>query len=158
MIETGEIDALYTARAPSTFNNGSGNVQRLFGNYAAVEREYYQKTKIFPPMHIIAIRRDVYDANPWVAQSLCKAFVTAQKEAYEDIRTTAALKSMLPWLTHHVEETEALMGRDFWPYGYEPNVHALGTFLRYHYEQGLSKRLLTPKEIFAPESLESFLI
>lgn len=158
MIETGEIDALYTARAPSTFNNGSGKVRRLFGNYAAVEREYYRKTKIFPPMHIIAIRRDVYDANPWVAQSLSKAFTAAQKDAYEEIRSTAALKAMLPWLTDHVEETEKLMGRDFWPYGYEANISALSTFLRYHYEQGLSKRQLTPKELFAPESLESFLI
>jgi 4,5-dihydroxyphthalate decarboxylase len=158
MIETGEIDALYTARAPSTFGNGSGKVRRLFGNYAAVEREYYQKTGIFPPMHIIAIRRDVYDANPWVAQSLSKAFVAAQKDAYEEIRSTAALKAMLPWLTDHVEETEKLMGRDFWPYGYEANINALSTFLRYHYEQGLSKRQLMPKELFAPESLESFLI
>jgi 4,5-dihydroxyphthalate decarboxylase len=158
MIETGEIDALYTARAPSTFNNGSGKVRRLFGNYAAVEREYYQKTGIFPPMHIIAIRRDIYDANPWVAQSLSKAFVAAQKDAYEEIRSTAALKAMLPWLTYHVEETEKLMGRDFWPYGYEANINALSTFLRYHHEQGLSKRQLTAKELFAPESLESFLI
>jgi 4,5-dihydroxyphthalate decarboxylase len=93
-----------------------------------------------------------------VAQSLSKAFFAAQKEAYEELRSTAALKAMLPWLTHHMQETEALMGRDFWPYGYEPNVKALGTFLRYHYEQGLSKRLLTPKELFAPESLESFKI
>jgi 4,5-dihydroxyphthalate decarboxylase len=158
MIETGEIDALYTARAPSTFNNGSGKVRRLFGDYAAVEREYYRKTKIFPPMHIIAIRRDVYDKNPWVAQSLFKAFVASQREAYKDLRTTAALKTMLPWLVQHMDETEELMGRDFWPYGYEPNMDALSTFLRYHHEQGLSKRRLTPKEIFAPESLESFLI
>jgi len=158
MIETGEIDALYTARAPSTFGNGSGKVLRPFSDYHAVERDYYRKTKIFPTMHIVAIRRDVYEKNPWVAQSLCKAFVTAQKEVYEDLHVTAALKFMLPWLNHHVKETEELMGRDFWPYGYEPNIRPLSTFLRYHYEQGLSKRLLTPKEIFAPESLESFKI
>lgn len=158
MIETGEIDALYTARAPSTFGNGSGKVRRLFENYAAVEREYYLKTRIFPPMHIVALRRDVYEKNPWVAQSLAKAFFAAQKDAYDELRSTAALKSMLPWLTHHVQETEELMGRDFWPYGYEPNVRSLSTFLRYHHEQGLSRRLLTPKELFAPESLESFKI
>jgi len=70
----------------------------------------------------------------------------------------AALKFMLPWLIPHVEETERLLGRDFWPYGYEPNVHPLRTFLRYSYEQGLSKRQLEPKELFAPESLESFKI
>jgi 4,5-dihydroxyphthalate decarboxylase len=163
MLETGEIDALYTARAPSTFFNGSGfngsgKVRRLFEDYQTVEREYYRKTKIFPPMHIIAIRRDVYEKNRWVAQSLLKAFVAAQREVYGELRETGALMHMLPWLTSHVEETEKLMGRDFWPYGYEPNIHALSTFLRYHHEQGLSKRLLTPKEIFAPESLEAFKI
>jgi 4,5-dihydroxyphthalate decarboxylase len=158
MLETGEIDALYTARAPSSFVNGSGKVHRLFEDHQTVEREYYRKTKIFPPMHIIAIRRDVYERNRWVAQSLFKAFVAAQAEVYGELRETGALMHMLPWLTSHVEETEKLMGRDFWPYGYEPNVHALSTFLRYHYEQGLSKRLLTPKEIFAPESLEVFKI
>jgi len=158
MLETGEIDALYTARAPSTFFNGSGKVRRLFEDYQTVEREYYRKTKIFPPMHIIAIRRDVYERNRWVAQSLLKAFVAAQKEVYTELHETGALMHMLPWLTSHVDETEKLMGRDFWPYGYEPNIHALSTFLRYHYEQGLSKRLLIPKEIFAPESLEAFKI
>jgi 4,5-dihydroxyphthalate decarboxylase len=158
MIETGEIDALYTARAPSTFFNGSGKVRRLFEDYRTIEREYYRKTRIFPPMHIIAIRRDVYERNRWVAQSLFKAFVAAQAEVYGELRETGALMHMLPWLTSHVEETETLMGRDFWPYGYDPNVHALSTFLRYHHEQGLSKRLLTPKEIFAPESLEAFKI
>lgn len=158
MLETGEIDALYTARAPSTYGNGSGKVRRLFENYAAVEREYYSKTRIFPPMHIVALRRDVYEKNRWIAQTLCKAFFAAQKDAYDELRSTGALKAMLPWLTHHVQETEELMGRDFWPYGYEPNIQALTTFLRYHHEQGLSKRLLTPKELFAPESLESFKI
>src|SRR5579863_1019786 len=86
MLETGEIDALYTARAPSTFANGSGKVRRLFPDYAAVEREYFRKTKIFPPMHIIAIRRDVYERNRWIVQSLMKAFIAAQREVYADLR------------------------------------------------------------------------
>jgi 4,5-dihydroxyphthalate decarboxylase len=158
MLEAGEIDALYAPRAPSTLHNGSGKVSRLFPDYQTVEREYYLKTKIFPPMHVIAIRREVYEKNRWVAQSLYKAFVLAQREVYEDMHQVAALKFMLPWLIPHVEETERLLGRDFWPYGYEPNVHALRTFLRYSYEQGLSKRQLEPKELFAPESLESFKI
>lgn len=158
MLETGEIDALYTARAPSTFGNGSGKVRRLFEDYPAVEREYFRKTKIFPPMHIVAIRRDVYERNRWVAQSLMKAFTAAQREVYAELRETGALMHMLPWLTSHVEETENVMGRDFWPYGFKANMHALSTFLRYHHEQGLSKRRLTPQELFAPESLEAFKI
>jgi len=109
-------------------------------------------------MHVIVIRRDVYEKNPWVAQSLYKAFALAQREAYEDLRETAALKVMLPWLVWHTEETEKMLGRDFWPYGLEPNLHNLSTFLRYSFEQGLSKRQLMPKELFAPESLESFKI
>ena len=156
MIASGEIDALYTARAPSTFTNGSGPVRRLFANYAEVEHAYYQKTRIFPIMHTVVIRRDVYEKHPWVAQSLFKAFLAAQREVYEDLHDSAALKLMLPWLLWHTEETEKVMGRDFWPYGLEQNEHTLSTFLRYSYEQGLSKRPLTPREIFAPESLESF--
>jgi 4,5-dihydroxyphthalate decarboxylase len=158
MLDTGEIDALYTARMPSTFVRGSGKVRRLFEDYQSVERDYYQRTKIFPIMHTVVIRRDVYDKHPWVAQSLYKAFVHAQREVYQELYQTAALKYMLPWLIRHVEETRATMGPDFWPYGFEPNLHTLSTFLRYSHEQGLSQRLLTPQQLFAPESLESFKI
>jgi 4,5-dihydroxyphthalate decarboxylase len=122
------------------------------------EHDYYLKTKIFPIMHTIVIRRDVYAKYPWVVQSLYKAFVLAQREVYRELHETAALHYMLPWLLPHVEETEKLMGRDFWPYGLEPNINTLTTFLRYSREQGLSKRDLTPSDLFAPESLESFKI
>jgi 4,5-dihydroxyphthalate decarboxylase len=156
MLDAGEIDALYTARMPSSFVRGSGNVRRLFENYPAVERDYYSKTKIFPIMHTVVIRRDVYEKSPWVAQSLYKAFARAQQEAYKELYEAGALSVMLPWLVQHVEETRALMGTDFWPYGLEPNAHTLATFLRYSFEQGLSKRLLKPEDLFAPETLESF--
>jgi 4,5-dihydroxyphthalate decarboxylase len=158
MLDSGEIDALYTARMPSTFGGGSGKVHRLFEDYQSVEREYYSRTRIFPIMHTVVIRRQVYDQHPWVAQSLYKAFVLAQRKVYQELYETAALKYMLPWLIRHVEETRAIMGQDFWPYGFEPNLHTLSTFLRYSYEQGLSQRLLTPQQLFAPESLESFKI
>lgn len=89
--------------------------------------------------------------------SLTKAFVRSQKETYEDLYVTAALKAM-PWLTKHVEDARALMGEDFWPYGFARNRETLATFLRYHHEQGLSKRRLEPEDLFAPETLESFRI
>ena len=158
MLADGTIDALYTARMPSSFHADNGKVARLFPEYDAVEREYYRATKIFPIMHTIILRREVYEQNRWIAQSLCKAFAAAQREAYHELRDTTALKTMLPWLTRHLEDTERIMGRDFWPYGLEANQHTLDTFLRYHFEQGLSKRLLKAKELFAPESLESFKI
>ncbi len=109
-------------------------------------------------MHVVAIRREVYERNRWIAQSLCKAFSEAQHETYADLSETAALKTMLPWLTAHVEETRREMGDDFWPYGLERNQHTLSTFLRYSYEQGLAKRLLDPQDLFAPETLESYKI
>jgi 4,5-dihydroxyphthalate decarboxylase len=158
MLGAGEIDALYTARKPSTFLRGTGSVRRLFEDFQIVEREYYLKTKIFPIMHTVVIRRDIYAAHPWIAQSLCKAFAAAQKETYQDFTETAALKTMLPWLIQHVEDAKNLMGEDFWPYGFEPNAITLNTFLRYSFEQGLSKRQLKARDLFAPESLESFKI
>ena len=159
MLRDGKIDALYTARMPSTYKaGGKGPVRRLFEDYMEVEQAYYRKTRIFPIMHTVAIKRSVYERDPWVAMSLTKAFVKAQKETYDDLYVTAALKTMLPWLTKHVEDARALMGEDFWPYGFEPNQEALATFLRYHHEQGLSKRRLEPRELFAPETLESFRI
>ena len=158
MLASGEIDALHTARMPSTFVTGGGKVRRLFENYKDVEQRYFRDTGIFPIMHTVAIRRDVYEENHWVAQSLYKAFVEAQQRTYEDLYVTAALKAMLPWLTAHVEETRALMGDDFWSYGFERNRATLATFLRYHHEQGLSKKLLAPEELFAPEAMESFKI
>lgn len=158
MLAEGEIDALYTARAPSSFRAQDGRVRRLFADYGRVEREYFRSTGIFPIMHVVALRRDVYEANRWIAQSLYKALAAAQRYVYEDFHETAALKAMLPWLVEHVEEAEALMGPDFWPYGLERNHATLATFLRYSFEQGLSKRRLTPEELFAPETLESFVI
>jgi 4,5-dihydroxyphthalate decarboxylase len=158
MLLDGEIDALYTARTPSSFRHGGGRVKRLFENYVDVERQYFRDTGIFPIMHTVAIRREVYEANRWIAQSLYKAFVEAQRRCYDDLQESAALKAMLPWLTSHMEDVREEMGDDFWPYGLERNRETLSTFLRYHFEQGLSKRLLTPDELFVPESLESFKI
>jgi 4,5-dihydroxyphthalate decarboxylase len=158
MLARGAIDALYTAREPSTFRDGSGRVRRLFEDFGAVERDYFERTRLFPIMHVVAIRRDVYDCHRWIAASLCKAFAAAQRLAYNDLGQTAALKTMLPWLTAHFEDTRREMGDDFWPYGLEPNRHALTTFLRYSHEQGLAKRLLEPGSLFAPEALESFKI
>ena len=159
MLRDGAIDAFYTARMPSSYKAGGlGDVRRLFEEYMEVEQAYYRKTRIFPIMHTVVIKRSVYEQHPWVAMSLYKAFVEAQRENYADLYVTAALKASLPWLTKHVEDARALMGDDFWPYGFKPNRETLATFLRYHHEQGLSKRLLTPEELFAPEAMESYVI
>ena len=158
MLHSGEIDALHTARMPSSFLKGDGQVLRLFDNYVEVERAYFRETGHFPIMHTVAIRREVYEANRWIAQSLMKAFVEAQRRTYASLRETAALKGMLPWFNAHVEDAIREMGDDYWPYGLKANYATLETFLRYHHEQGLSGRRLKPEELFAPETLETFKI
>ena len=158
MLADGEIDALHTARAPSTFYSEPGKVRRLFPDFVDVEKAYFAKTGIFPIMHVVAIRRDVYEANRWVARSLMKAFVEAQKRTYAELRVSASLKTMLPWQIAAVEDTIATLGDEWWPYGLARNREGLATFLRYHHEQGLSPRRLEPEELFAPETLEEFKI
>ncbi len=158
MLESGEIDAVYSPRAPSPFVSGSKKVKRLFPDFGQEERKYFLDTAVFPIMHTIVIRRDVYNENPWVATSLYKSFVEAQQITYKDIAYPPALSTMLPWLPTYLEETKKLMGEDYWPYGIEKNRKALEVFLRYSKEQGLAKKILKPEELFAPETLESFKI
>lgn len=158
MLHTGEIDAFYGPRIPSSFYAGDGKVRRLFPDPVATEREYFARTGIFPIMHVVAIRRDVYEANRWVAMSLFKAFSEAKKLAQEAFVDASALRYMSPWLIQHAEEDRALLGDDFWSYGLDANRNVFEPFLGYHHAQGLSPRLLSADELFAPETLESFVI
>jgi 4,5-dihydroxyphthalate decarboxylase len=157
MLATGEIDVFQGPRLPSTFVPG-GRVRRLFTDPVAAEKEYFTRTGIFPIMHVVVVRRDVYERHPWVAQTLTKALHLAKRRAMAELYDAAALRFMLPWLVPGVEEARALLGEDYWSYGLQGNEQTLGTFLRYHHEQGLSRRLYEPAELFAPESLESFVI
>jgi len=156
MLAAGEIDAFHGPRTPSTAH--APGVRRLFPDYAATEKAYYKKTGIFPIMHVVVIRREIYERDRWIAMALFKAFSRAQQYAYDDYEQTAALKSMLPWSAAGAEETRALMGTHWWPYGFAPNEHVLETFARYHHEQGLSPQQIAPRDLFAPETLEAFKI
>jgi 4,5-dihydroxyphthalate decarboxylase len=160
LLVDGEIDALYTARAPRAFEptNPDGPVRRLFADPRAVEREYFRTTGIFPIMHTVVIRREVYEANRWIARSLLDTFTESKNLVYPELREITALKSMLPWGVNDAEDTVALMGADFWPYGIEANRHTLETFLRYSHDQGLAKRPLSADEIFVPETGGQLLI
>lgn len=155
MLADGELDAVYAPRIPSTFGHG---VTRLFSDVRSVESAYFEQTKIFPIMHVVALRRELYEDHRWIAQSLYKGFLAAREVGLADLDETAALKVAVPWLTIEVEATRRLMGHDYWTYGVEPNRHVLETFLRYHHEQALSPRRLDVEDLFAPETLEAFKI
>ncbi len=156
MLESGELDALFTARMPASFMRGSTNVKRLFENYVEEEARFYQDTGIFPIMHVIGILRETYEQHPWVAMSLYKACLQAKKITQENLTNTSALYTMLPWQVHEVERTRQLMGDDWWPYGFKENHKVIEAICRYSFEQGLSKRLVEPEELFAKETFDMF--
>lgn len=155
MLEAGEIDALVTPRAPSCFDRGAPNVARLFPDFRSQERAWFKKTQIFPIMHVIGIRKELAAREPWLGASLMKAFEAAKRIVYADLREVAALKTTLPWVTREYEETVALMGADYWPYGIEANRPTLDAFLQYHHEQGLSPARARLEDVFLASAMET---
>jgi 4,5-dihydroxyphthalate decarboxylase len=159
MLLDGEIDALYSARNPGPYNlPGHGGVRRLLDQPGHAERAYARETGIFPIMHTLVLRRDVYERAPWVAQELYLACIRSKDAALERISETASLITMLPWLPEHTEEAAAVLGADWWPYGLESNRPTLETFLGYSADQGLAARRYRPEELFAPETLEQVIV
>jgi len=149
MFRAGELDVLFANQIPHLFLDGSSSIARLFPNYREMEKDYFRRTGIFPIMHIVVIRNDVFRANPWVAASLTHAFCAARDLAVEGLYDSDALRLSLPFLLDHVEEARAVFGRDFWPYGVEANRATWDALCRYVYDQGLAPRLLTADELFA---------
>lgn len=159
MLLDGSLDAVYSARNPGPFNSrGHGGIRRLFPDPEAAEREYHARTGIFPVMHTLVIRRDVYEQHRWLARELVKACGRAKDVGLSGIGETAALRYALPWLWAEAERTRTALGEDWWPYGFEPNRATLETFLRYSYEQGLAARHYDAEELFAPETLTEVVV
>lgn len=158
MLERGEIDALICAHVPSPFVRRSSKVRRLFPNFREVEKDYYRRTKIFPIMHTVALREELYEKYPWVAQSLCKAFSEAKRACEETMYKYSALKYMLAWSIAEMEEEREIFGEELWPYGLEANRHVLETLVSYAHEQGLIKIPLDLGSLFAPSTLDEFKI
>jgi len=158
MIDSGEIDAMMSPRMPTCFLEGSPRVRRLFANYKQAEMDYFRKTGLFPIMHVIVIKRSLYEAAPWVAQTLYKAFCEAKDLCMRELYDTNILRVSLPWTSAEYEETRDLMTADYWPYGLEPNRMNLETLHGYLYEQGLIQQKLNLDDLFARETLEAFKI
>jgi hypothetical protein len=156
MLESGEIDALFTAHIPPSARRNPARVRRLFPDFENVERDYFRRTGIFPIMHTIVIRRDLYEQNRWIARSLMQAFEDAKTlamKAYNAADIFFNAPTMIPWFVSLRERNRALMGEDFWPYGVEANRATLEACLRHHREQGILRCSYSLEELFAPETL-----
>lgn len=158
MLESGELDALISARSPSCFVKGSPKVKRLFPNFKDVEIAYYKRSKIFPIMHVLVIRKEIYEKHPWIARSLYKAFCAAKDHAIKNIQISNTLACTLPWLPWEREQLKEIFGADWWPYGIEANRRVLEHLIRYMAEQGLLARPLKVEEVFAPNVVGEFKI
>ncbi|HEU4350346.1 MAG TPA: 4,5-dihydroxyphthalate decarboxylase [Burkholderiales bacterium] len=146
MLASGELDAVISARHPGG--------PRLFPDYAALELEYFKKTRIFPIMHVIILRREVYERDRWIAMNLFSAFEQAKHAAQARISEIGLSHVPMPWLAEHARRWREIAGDDSWPYGIEANRPTLEAFVQYAHEQGVALRRLRVEELFAPETLE----
>jgi 4,5-dihydroxyphthalate decarboxylase len=154
LLAKGEIDALFSARAPSCFLDGAPHVGRMFADYPAVEEAYFRKTGIFPIMHAVGIRRSLVDRHPWLAVSVYKAFLKAKALCMKELGEIGHLATSLPWSVAEYDRVRKTMGENYWSYGVAENRHVLETLTRYSFSQGLSARKLDVDEMFAPSTYE----
>jgi 4,5-dihydroxyphthalate decarboxylase len=149
LLARGAIDALIGSRKPDEFGRHP-DIARLFPNYRALERQLYQETRIFPIMHLVVIRRDLYERERWIARSLYDAFVESKRRARMRMRYAGSLSTMLPWLIDDVEEIDAVFGGDAFPYGIEANRATLQALVTYMVEQHFIARPIPIEDLFVP--------
>ena len=148
LLEKGELDAIISPEIPICFKKNNLNIGRLYENFAEVEKEYFRRTGIFPIMHALGIREDIYIENPWLAEELYNVFLESKNIAEQDLLETRALKIGLPWLLEHVSETRKIMGKDIWSYGIKDNYATLQTSLNYVRDQGLADHRMEVEDLF----------
>jgi 4,5-dihydroxyphthalate decarboxylase len=158
MLLAGEIDAMMSAHPPECFENGDPGVRRLFEDFMAVEHRYWRESGVFPIMHTVVLKRDVFERNRWIAMNLLKAFSEAKARSMERMAEVTAARVPLPWAFEYFRRTKEEFGDDFWPYGVEQNRTTLTAFLGFAFEQGVTRRLLSPDDLFPPEVRSSFRI
>ncbi len=149
LLVAGEIHGFIGSHLPRALNRHP-DVVRLFPDYRAREKDYFRRTLIFPIMHLVVIRNDIYERHPFVATSLYNAFCAAKDLARKKMRFPGTLRYMLPWLPADLEEIDEVFGGDCWPYGVEPNRPTLEALVTYMAEQGLIAEPIPIEKLFVP--------
>jgi 4,5-dihydroxyphthalate decarboxylase len=153
MLLARDLDAIIAPRPPARFRDPSSRIVRLFPDFRAVEAASFRATGIFPIMHVVAIKRDVYDAHPWIAPNLVAAFEQAKRRSFDRLADVSASLLPIPWSFDTLPQAQALLGDDPWPYGVAANRVTLSAFLTFAFEQGVCARKLEPEELF-PASVQ----
>ena len=151
MLASGEVDAVISARAPEAFAPGGGAVVRLYPNYRAEEERFFKKTGIFPIMHLMTMRRAVFEQHPWIAMNLYKMFDEAKRRCFERLRDFTCARIPLPWAAAIADEIAANYGPDPYPYGIEESRPTIEAFCRYANDQGVTHRRMTVDDLFPRE-------
>lgn len=146
MLLADELDGLMCPLPPEGFYDETDPVVRVRPDYRQAEIEFYKRTNIYPPHHLMGIRREVYEENPWIAERLCDAFEAAKDQWLASRRR---LTDTTPWLMPEIEETVSLIGEDWLPYGIDAKQYEIERLCREAYEQGLIDEPLDPESVFA---------
>ncbi len=147
MLADGTIDALWSPPLPNGFDAASGPIIRLFSDSQAEEEAGFRATGIFPPMHLIILRRAVWEANPWIATALTQAF-DASDAAFD--AGQRGFPDAAPWMYQERTRIGTIMGAR--PYGHglgTANLHAVRVFAETAHRYGLIDRMVEPQEYFA---------
>jgi hypothetical protein len=158
LLERGEIDALISADIPRCVLEGSTNVGPLFDDHVSVERDYYRRTGVFPIMHTVVVTHELAEQEPELVKSIYHGFCQAKDAMAEQLvrgMTFNSMAVMVPWLPALIAADRALLGKDWWPYGMKANAAAIDAVLRYHHEQGITKRRFTAEDVFVPYLLDT---
>jgi 4,5-dihydroxyphthalate decarboxylase len=150
MLADGDIDAILGSRMPDSVRTDPDKVAHLWPDFRDEEKRYYQEHRIHPIMHLVVIRKDVYEKNKWIAQSLFKAFLAAKDWAVDRMYFSGAQKYMLPWLFDDLREIDEVFGGDPWPYGIDENRPTLEAFVKYMHQQNFIPEEIAVDDIFAP--------
>lgn len=154
LLLSGQVDALITAISPKAFLEGNPKIRQLFPNSKETEAAYFQKSGMFPIMHVVAIKKELLEREPWLAEAIFNLYSDAKKIAYQNLETTTVVRTTLPWAKDEYESTREIMGDNYWKYGIEDNRKELEALMRYVFEQGLVKEQIEFEELFAPSALE----
>lgn len=154
LLLSGQVDAIVHPAEPKVYQDRNPAVERLFKDHRTVERDFFQRTGMFPIMHSVAIRRDVAKKHPWLPKAVFEAYSRAKSIDYDHMRRWGWAMDSLPWYGQEFNETLELMGQNFYPYGLKASASSYDAALRYTFEQGLSKRRVSLEEVFEPSTLD----